>query len=149
RRRRGGGARYLGAGGPKGGGAPDRALDGVREGALWPERQGAVRLRRGSRLDQPLLRRLRDSVAAAPDQVRADCGAWYPGEAAGNDEAQERRAAGDLQPSSALLLLGRQGGQGHVPARKHAQIGRASCRERVWIADEAIARNLSVVCVDM
>src|SRR5262249_10633857 len=55
------------AGGFDGSGEVDRALDRVRQGAVRAERQGAVRLRRGSRRDQSLLWRLREGLAAAAD----------------------------------------------------------------------------------
>src|SRR5215510_4503346 len=60
-------------------------------------------------------------MAAASDQGRPPRWSGRQGGAAGDDEAQERHAAGDLQPSSALLLLGRQSREGHVPAREHAR----------------------------
>src|SRR5438093_2821885 len=118
---RGGRTRGLGAGGPQRSGAAERALHGVREGALWAERQGGVRFRRRSRFDEPLLRRLRDGVAASAYDGCAAGGSRCRGEAARDDEAQEREVAGDLQRSSALLLRGRQGRQGDVPAREHAR----------------------------
>jgi hypothetical protein len=131
-------------GGGECGRTADRPLDGVRKGAVWPEWQGVVRLRRRSGLDQPLLRGLCEGVAAASEHGPPDRGPRCPGEAAGDDQAQERHVAGDLQPSSALLLLGRQGREGHVPARQHARRPLAD-HQAEWAAEHGQGQDAHVV----
>src|SRR5262249_7963286 len=103
--------------------ARDAAFVGVREGDIRQSSARAVRLLRRPRVHEQLLRSLRQGMAAHVDE---GCTDGRPGRAcqpAWHDEAEERCAAGDLQRTSALLLLGRYARQDHVPARQHARRG--------------------------
>src|SRR5437867_10321953 len=72
----GGGGHGPGAGGAERCRAVDRALVGVREGALWPEWEGGVPLRGRSWFHESLLRRLREGVAAVADDAGTAGWSW-------------------------------------------------------------------------